>query len=219
VRLRLTGAVLLAALIAGACGDAGASPATPAPANTSAPNTTPGPAVASAAPVAPGSAAGSGGLAACTMPAGAAAPVLDASLMAILPSSVAGVAVTQEPSSFGEAVTDPCFAANVDRAVFPIAIAGSDLASGVVAHLRPGVYSDAFYSDWRATYDNGACAQSSGVIAEADETLGGRTIYVATCGGGLRVYHVYLADKGVIVSLLCTGSKVLGEQIMGQLRG
>ena len=155
----------------------------------------------------------------CALPAGAAAPVLDPSLMSVLPASIGGVAVTQEPSSFGEAVTDPCFAANVDRAVFPIAIAGSDLASGVVAHLRTGVYSDAFYSDWRATYDDGACAQSSGVAAEASQTLGGRTIYVATCGGGLRVYHAYLAEKGVIVSLLSTGAKGLGEQIMGQLGG
>ena len=153
------------------------------------------------------------------MPAGAAAPVLDASLMSILPSSVAGVAVTQEPSSFGSAVTDPCFAANVDRAVFPIAISGNDIASGVVAHLRPGVYSDAFFSDWRATYNSGACAQSSGVAAEAEQTVGGRTTYVATCGGGLRVYHAYLADKGVIVSLLSAGSKGLGEAIMGGLRG
>ena len=155
----------------------------------------------------------------CTLPAGAAAPVLDPSLMSILPSSVEGVAVTQEPSSFGQAVTDPCFVANVDRAVFPIAVSGSDLASGVVAHLRAGVYSDAFYSDWRATYDEGACAQSSGALAQASETLGGRTIYVTTFGGGLRVYHAYLPDRGVIVSLLSTGPKSLGELIVGQLRG
>ncbi len=218
MRLGLTGAVLLTALTAGACGSAAASPATLLPTAASAPSTTLGPAIASAGPVASGSPA-SPGAASCTMPAGAAAPVLDASLMSILPTSVAGVAITQEPSAFGEAAKDPCFEANVDRAVFPIAVSGTDLASGVVAHLRPGVYSDAFYSDWRATYNDGACAQSSGVLSEADQTVGGRTIYVATCGGGLRVYHAYLADKGVIVSLLSTGSKDLGEQIIGGLRG
>jgi hypothetical protein len=139
--------------------------------------------------------------------------------MSILPTAVAGVAVTQEPDSFSQAIADRCFVANVDRAVFPIAVSGGDLASGVVAHLRPGVYSDAFFADWRSSYDDGACAQSSGVAATADQTLGGRTIYVTTCGGGLRVYHAYLPGAGVIVSLFSTGPNRLGEQVMARLEG
>jgi hypothetical protein len=206
VRTPRAAAVLLAALIAAACGGTADSTATVPP--SAAPTQQPATAVPSL-----------GSPTACTLPAGAAAPVLDPSLMSLLPSTVSGIAVTQEPSSFGEAVTDPCFAANVDRAVFPIAVSGSDLASGVVAHLRPGVYSDAFYSDWRATYDDGACAQASGVAAQANQTLGGRTIYVTTCGGGLRIYHAYLADKGVLISLLSTGPKGLGEQLMAAIGG
>lgn len=203
--------MLLAALALAGCGAAGASPsASPAPSATPSPS-----AAAAAASPTPAAATPS----ACKLAAGASPPVLDPSLLSILPSTVAGVAVTQEPDSFGQAVSDPCFAANVDRAVFPIAVSGNDLVSGLVAHLRPGVYSDAFYSDWRSTYDEGACAQSSGVLAQASQTLGGRTIYVATCGGGLRVYHAYLPGKGVIVSLLSSGSGNFGEQLMAQLQG
>ncbi|HEY5628189.1 MAG TPA: hypothetical protein VIR16_01645, partial [Candidatus Limnocylindrales bacterium] len=131
------------------------------------------------------------------MPSGAAV-ALDPSLLALLPSTVGGVPLTQEPGSFGEAITDASFVASIDRAAFPIAVSGADLASGVVAHVRPGVYSDKMFADWRSSYEEGACAQASGVVAHAEQTIGGRTTYVTTCGGGLRVYQTYLANRGVI---------------------
>ena len=109
--------------------------------------------------------------------------------------------------------------ASVDRAVFAIAVDGSDLVSGVVAHLRPGLYSDKFYEDWRATYDQGACDQAGGVVGRAESTLGARTVYVTTCGGGLRVLHAYLPGPGVLVSVFSMGDKRLGDQVMGGLRG
>jgi hypothetical protein len=216
--------VLATALLVAGCADQSASPPASAAPSVGAPAASPGvtqSAPPTGAPTPPPSAGPSQTAAAttCTLPSGAVAPTLDPSLMSVLPSTVGGIAVAQEPNSFGEAVADPCFVANVDRAVFPIAVSGNDLASGVVAHLRPGVYSDAFFADWRATYDQGACAQASGVAGEADQSLGGRTIYVTTCGGGLRVYHAYLASMGVIVSLLSTGPAGLGEQLMGQLQG
>ncbi len=216
--------VLATALLLAGCADQPASPPASALPSVGVPAASSGGAQGTpsiGAPTPPASAGPSRTAAAttCSLPAGAAAPALDPSLMSVLPSAVGGIAVTQEPNSFGEAVADPCFVANVDRAVFPIAVSGNDLASGVVAHLRPGVYSDAFYADWRATYDAGACAQASGVAGEANQSLGGRTIYVTTCGGGLRVYHAYLARKGVIVSLLSTGPAGLGEQLMGRLQG
>ncbi len=152
------------------------------------------------------------------MPSGASV-TLDPALMAILPTSVGGVPVNQEPESFGEAVKDPSFVASIDRAVFPIAVSGGDLASGVIAHVRPGVYSDKMFADWRSSYDDGACAQSSGVAAHAEQTLAGRTTYVTTCGGGLRVYHTHLASQGVIVSLFSTGVQDFGAQLMGGIRG
>lgn len=152
------------------------------------------------------------------MPSGASV-TLDPALLAILPASVGGVPVSQEAESFGEAIKDPSFVASIDRAVFAIAVSGGDLASGVVAHVRPGVYSDKMFADWRSSYDEGACAQSSGVVAHAEQTLASRTTYVTTCGGGLRIYHTYLASQGVIVSLFSTGTQDFGAQLIDGIGG
>jgi len=203
--------LLAAALLVGACGEVApsASSGSSATPDGSAPASSGGPSLPVVVPSrAPGTP--------IPVPSGA-TTVLDPSLMALLPATVAGVAVTQETSSLAEAVADQAFVASVDRAAFPLAVSGGDLASGVIAHLRAGVYSDTMFSDWRSSYDDGACASSAGVVAHAEKTLGGRTTYVTTCGGGLRVYHAYVADRGVIVSLFSTGPADLGGQLMGQL--
>ena len=145
MRRPLLCAGLAAALLVGACGGTGPSSGPPSsavpPASSPAiviPSFSPGPTI--------------------PMPSGA------QSLMALLPTAVAGVAVTLEPQSLAEAVADQAFVASVDRAAFPIAVSGSDLVSGVVAHIRAGVYSDKMFTDWRASYDEGACASSAGVL-------------------------------------------------------
>lgn len=197
----VVGGLLVAALVAG-CGAQNASPAAASFAASATP-------AASLPPITPAPT--------LPMPSGAQAN-LDPGLLAILPASVGGVAVTQEPESFAEAIKDPAFLASVDRAVFAIAVSGGDLASGVVAHLRQGVYSDQMFADWRSSYDEGACAQAGGVVAHAEQAIGGRTTYVTTCGGGLRVYHTYVAGKGVIVSLFSVGSQDLGGQLMAGIQ-
>ncbi|MHB8958618.1 MAG: hypothetical protein ACYDAN_03215 [Candidatus Limnocylindrales bacterium] len=203
VRRAIATGALGVALLLGGCGAQDASlvpvpiPSTPTPAPPAA-SSTPQPTL--------------------PMPSGAAV-TLDPALMAILPTSVGGTPVNQEPESFGEAVKDPSFVASIDRAVFPIAVSGGDLASGVIAHVRPGVYSDKMFADWRSSYDEGACAQSSGVLAHAQETVAGRTTYVTTCGGDLRVYHTYVASQGVIVSLLSTGLQDFGAKLIGGIAG
>jgi hypothetical protein len=198
--------VVAAPLLLGACGPGAGSSSVP-PSLEPSPPAAAAPAGA-ASPTAPGIALASG-----------TTVTRDPSLLAILPASIAGVQVTEEAQSFDEAVRDSSFVGSVDRAAFAIAVSGTDLASGVVAHLRPGVYSDAMFADWRASYDEGACAQSGGVAAHAERDAGSRTTYVTTCGGGLRVYHTYLAAKGVIVSLFSTGSADLGGQLVGAIGG
>jgi hypothetical protein len=152
------------------------------------------------------------------LPSGAAV-ALDASLLGILPATIAGATVTSEADSFAQAIKDPTFIANVDRAAFAVVVNGNDLASGVVAHLRPSVYSAAFWKDWRETYDSGACGQAGGVLARASSTIGGREIFVTTCAGGLRVYQVWLSGPGVVVSLFSVGDRKFGEQLMAGLKG
>ena len=217
-RARLGSTLLGASLLIAACGSGSATSPTAATATV-----TP---AAAASPSAAGSspALASPDVASPAAPTPIVAPsgasvTLDPSLLAVLPASVGGVAIAQEPASFAEALKDPGFVASVDRAVFAVAVDGSDLVSGVVAHLRPGVYSDRFYTDWRATYDEGACASAGGVVGHAESTLGARTVYVTTCGGGLRVLHAYLPGPGVLVSLFSLGDRRLGDQAMDGLRG
>lgn len=155
-----------------------------------------------------------------TLPSGAAVTQRDPTLLDILPSNVGGVAITEEPQSFTEAINDRAFVASIDRAVFVIAVSGNNLTSGVVAHVRPGVYSEKMFLDWRSSYDQGACAQSGSVVSHAQvSNAAGATTYVTTCGGGLRVFHTYLSGKGVIISLFSTGDRDFGGSIMSQLKG
>lgn len=152
-------------------------------------------------------------------PRGSVLPVvLDPSLLSILPATVGGARVEAEPQSFTDALADPSFVANVQAAVFAVVVSGTNLSSGVVARLRSGVFSDAFFRDWRDTYNAGACEPAGGVTGNAEVQLGGRTVYIASCSGGLNVYHAYLTDRGVLVSLFSLGDQRFGEQLMTGLR-
>lgn len=193
--------VLLAILAVGACAPTGT--VTPAPLPT--PVHSPVATVDPSAPVTP-------------EPTPPASVREDESLLAILPAEVDDVPVLPEPASFADAVTFPDFVANVEAAAFAIAVRDPDLASGVVARLRPGVFSDGFYRDWRDSYDEGACSQAGGVAGRAEAQLGGRTVFIATCVGGLVVYHTYLPERDVVVSVFSIGERRLGERIMAELR-
>ena len=145
--------------------------------------------------------------------------VMDPTLVQILPAAIGAARVEIEPESFAEAVSDPSFVTSVDAAAFAIVVEAEDLASGVVAHLRPDVFSEAFYRSWRDSYDEGACAQAGGVAGHAEVGLeDDRTMYVTTCVGGLRVYHAYVAEREVIVSLFSLGDRRFGEQLITGLR-
>ena len=145
-------------------------------------------------------------------------PVLDPALLSILPASVSGIPVAAEPGSFADAVADPAFVANVTSAAFATVVDGNDLASGVVAKLREGVWSDTFFRDWRDTYDAGACTSAGGVAGNAQSSLSGRIVYITNCNGALLVYHVWLPERGVLISLFSVGSRRFGEQVMAGLR-
>jgi hypothetical protein len=194
------------ALALAGCGSAAVSP-TVAPARSAPASAAP----AASTPSPPTSADSSS-------PGTAASVVLDASLLGVLPPDIGGVAIQLEPDALTTALADPDFARNVEAAAFAVAVDAGDLASGVVARLRPRVYTEALFRDWRDTYNAGACGQAGGVAGNAQAELGGRTVYIATCVGDLRVYHAYLPDRGVIVSLLSIGPRRFGEQLMGGLR-
>jgi len=236
--VRLRGALVAAAVVAtglvvAGCGTAGVSippaaanqatapaasvlPATPAPQS---------PRSASTPRASGASASGASASAALPSPSpglSSVAPgidvVMDPTLLQILPAAIGTAKVAIEPDSFSEAVQDPSFVASVDSAAFAVVTEGEDLASGVVAHLRPDVYSDAFFRDWRDSYDEGACGQAGGVAAHAETTLGDRPAFITTCAGGLRVYHAYVPEREVIVSVFSLGQGRFGEQLVAGLR-
>jgi hypothetical protein len=210
VRRRVGGLAGAALVIAAGCGATG-----PTPIHPPEPSTAPAGVAASATPT--GAPATPSQPSPSTAP-DAGTPVRDDSLLAILPPDVDGAPVTVEEASFDEAAGDPAFAEHVARAAFAVVTTPTDLASGVVAQLRPGLLDDTFLADWRETYNEGACAQAGGVATNAETELGGRTVYITTCGGGLTVYHAALPERDVIVSLFSIGEGRFGEQLIRDLR-
>jgi glucose/arabinose dehydrogenase len=187
----------------------GAGPASP-PVATTAPSASPATSEPSQPPPA------------TTAPSASAAgtqPVEDAALLDVLPQAVDGVPVAIESIAFQEALADPGFSAAVEAAAFAVVVDASDLASAVVAKPHTGTFSDAWYADWRATYDRGACSQAGGLAATTETELGnGRILYVGTCSGGLHTYHTWLPGRGVVISAFGLGDRRFGEQLMAGIR-
>lgn len=200
----LAAILALATVLAGCGGDtASASPdasAAPATADTSAAPASPG-----ATPIESGVGVGL-------------KATEDAALLSILPEEVDGIKLEQESQAFADAAADADFNKHIERAVFGIVATNNNLVAAVVAQPYKGTYSDAFFTDWRETYDKGACAQAGGVSGTAEDTIGDRTVYVTTCAGGLRTYHTYLQLRGLVVSAFAVGENGFGEKLMAGLR-
>ena len=212
-RASLAATLSLVAIIVSGCQATNSTSSTPAgsragsTAATTGPVATPSPEQPSGVPVP--SASG-------TPPPGVA--VEDPSLIAVLPAAVAGQPVVLESQAFADAIADPAFAANVEAAAFGVVVAGNDLSSAMVARPVSGVWSEAWFRDWRDSYDEGACGQSGGVAGTAEAELGGRTVYIGTCAGGLRTYHAWLEGRGLLVSAFSVGEERYGERLMAGLR-
>jgi len=204
--VRAASLAVAAAVLLAACG---ADPASPAP-GTTAPSAPP----ATLAPSQP--------VPATTAPSASATgaqPVEDPALLAVLPVAVDGVPVAIESIAFQEALADPGFSSAVEAAAFAVVVDASDLASAVIAKPHPGTFSDAWYADWRATYDRGACSQAGGLAATTETELGdGRVLYVGTCSGGLHTYHTWLPGRSVVISAFGLGDRRFGEQLMAGIR-
>jgi len=115
---------------------------------------------------------------------------------------------------------DAVLAQNASALAYGIAVdsATNDLVVAAVVKLRPGVFNDAFYRSWRATYDRAACAQAGGLAGTAETTIGGRRVDIGTCSGGAHTYHVYLELPGIMISATSVGAKRFGEQLVSNLR-
>lgn len=194
-------AILVACVVVAACGAA----VTPAPSITSEPTATvaatPTP---SAAPTEP--AAGS--------------VVVDAALLEVLPAQVDGLPLVENPEGEAGAMAAPGLADFASGIVAGLAIdsASGEFVYAVVVRVRVGAMSAPRYQAWRDSFDTAACAPAGGVSGHATTQIAGRSVYVATCAGGVVTYHVWLQARRILVSVSALGERRLGERLLDGLR-
>jgi hypothetical protein len=145
---------------------------------------------------------------------------IDPGLLAILPEQVGGIAVQPAPEVAAGLAVDPGLVASTERLAAAVAIdpVTSEFAYATITVPRPGLFDEAFFRNWRESFDVGACSQAGGVDRDAQAEMAGRTVYIGTCAEGVRSYHVHLPEPDRIVSISSTGEKRLGEQLAGTLR-
>jgi hypothetical protein len=149
---------------------------------------------------------------------------VDPGLLEVLPAEIDGVALRPDPDTAARIASDPLLAQSalsiaVALAAAPDASSGDDLAVASVIRLRPDVFDEAFYQEWRDTYDEAACEVADGVESQEGTEIAGRQVYVATCAGGAMTYHTYLLDQNFMVSVTASGPARFGELIMAGLAG
>ena len=141
---------------------------------------------------------------------------VDAALLEVLPASVDGLERQTDSALDAELASDPQLASAADSFATAVYV---DPASGLFAYasvveLKDGVFGEAFYRDWRTTFDEGACSQAGGVGGNAEAAIGGHRTFIGTCAGGLRTYHTYLEGKGLLVSISAPDQRRLGERVI-----
>ena len=189
---------------------------------TTSPNPTP--AASASLPVATASApAPSASSAADSPPSLPAGVTVDPGLLEVLPGQVDGATLEPDPATATQIASDLVLAESalsiaVALAVAPGTSGSEDLAVASVTRLRPDAFDEAFYQEWRDTYNAAACEVADGVLSEVKTMIGARTAYVGTCVGGALTYHTYLEDQGFIVSITATGPRRFGELIIAGLR-
>jgi len=145
--------------------------------------------------------------------------VIDPDLLLILPAAVAGLPVVESPDGDQSAQTEPALAKLATSAVGAVAVdaASTNLAFALVVKLRPGALSDGKFRSWRDSFDEGACGGASAVVGHAEALIAGRNVFIGTCSGGLRTYHVWIRKVDLLISVSSLGPGKLGELLLAEL--
>lgn len=148
------------------------------------------------------------------------AVAIDPSLLRILPASVDGFPVVESPETEAAFLDDPLLKLLASAVAAGLAVepTSGEFVYAVVVRLLPDAMDDAVFRDWRDSFDDGACSQADGVAGHAETRIGGRTVYIGTCTGGLRTYHVWLENRDVLISASAVGERRLGERLVENLR-
>ena len=153
-------------------------------------------------------------------PTGPPAIAVDPSLLDLLPPDITGVRLEPDAETAAEIATDPSLAAALQSIAVAAAFAPqasdtlTDYAVATVVRLRPGVFDDAWFRDWRDSFDQGVCGQAGGVSGHAEATIDGRPVFIGTCAGDVHTWHVYLPRQDVVVSTQGIGDGRFGERII-----
>ena len=154
-------------------------------------------------------------------PSNAQGVVVDPSLLDVLPPEVDGLPITESPEAEADGLADPELGEVAEAIAAGIAIdpATNDFLYAAVIRLKPAVMGDERFRDWRDSFDEGACSQAGGVVGHAQAVIDDRTVYIGTCAGGVRTYHVWLTEPNLIVSASAVGEqRRLGERLVEDLR-
>ena len=153
---------------------------------------------------------------------GSAGPVIpiDPLLLVILPDSVGGQPISEMPDIEANLMTDPDLQTNAASLAVALGINSGtgDFAYVAVIQLKPLVFSNAWFSSWRESYDQGACSQSNGLKSTSSTTIGGRQVFVGTCAGGAMTYHVHLVGPDRVVSITSVGTAGFGALVVAGLK-
>jgi hypothetical protein len=146
--------------------------------------------------------------------------VIDATLLEYLPETVGGVPVTEALDEAALALADPALPRIATALDVGLAIdeTTGNLVTAHVVRLREGAFDDATYRQWRDSYDEGACTAAGGIKGRAEATIDERTVFVTSCVGPLRTYHVWIEDEHLLISASSVGEGRFGELLMAGLR-
>jgi hypothetical protein len=133
--------------------------------------------------------------------------VLDSTLLAYLPATVADIPVTESVDEATQALNNPVLSTIATAMDLGVAVdmSSGNLVSAWVVRVRTDKFTDAIYRQWRDSYDEGACADAGGVVGRADATIDDRTVYITSCAAGPRAYHVWLDQAGILISASAIG--------------
>lgn len=142
-------------------------------------------------------------------------------LLGLLPAAVDGHPIEPSQDAAAESATDAALADHAQSIAVGVSVdpATDTFVVASVVKLKPGVFDDAFYRDWRDSFDEGVCGQAGGVIGNAEAEIDDRTVYIGTCAGGVHTYHVHLENPDAIVSLNVVGDATSGQELMENLPG
>ncbi len=146
--------------------------------------------------------------------------VLDPTLLRFLPETVEGITVVEDVDEAATALSDPelaRIASAVDGAV-AVDTGTGNLVYAWIVQLRPGVFTDSDFRQWRDSYDQGACAPAGGVVGRAEATIAGRQAFVTSCVTGLHTYHLWVKEQDILISASSIGDGRYGEKLLEGIR-